>query len=166
MKIGRNDSCHCGSGKKFKKCCLGKIDSFVFQVKLIGFESFYCQIRLSGSATLFDLHNFIQNAFEWGNDHMFAFFMDNKFWNPKSEYSANPLGEGRAANTNIQNLSLLKGMSFAYVFDFGDDHRFQVDVLTIETETDEMEEGIIKIVGTPPVQYEDWNNEEFNEPSL
>ena len=22
MKIGRNDSCPCGSGKKFKKCCL------------------------------------------------------------------------------------------------------------------------------------------------
>jgi len=23
-RIGRNDSCPCGSGKKFKKCCLGK----------------------------------------------------------------------------------------------------------------------------------------------
>ncbi len=23
-KIGRNDPCHCGSGKKYKKCCLGK----------------------------------------------------------------------------------------------------------------------------------------------
>jgi hypothetical protein len=25
--IGRNDPCPCGSGKKFKKCCLGKIDA-------------------------------------------------------------------------------------------------------------------------------------------
>lgn len=24
MKIGRNDPCHCGSGKKYKKCCLSK----------------------------------------------------------------------------------------------------------------------------------------------
>ncbi len=23
-KIGRNDPCHCGSGKKYKKCCLEK----------------------------------------------------------------------------------------------------------------------------------------------
>jgi len=23
-KIGRNERCPCGSGKKFKKCCLGK----------------------------------------------------------------------------------------------------------------------------------------------
>jgi uncharacterized protein YecA (UPF0149 family) len=25
-KIGRNDSCPCGSGKKFKKCCLWRSD--------------------------------------------------------------------------------------------------------------------------------------------
>ena len=24
MKIGRNDPCPCGSGRKYKKCCLGK----------------------------------------------------------------------------------------------------------------------------------------------
>lgn len=23
-KVGRNDPCPCGSGKKYKKCCLGK----------------------------------------------------------------------------------------------------------------------------------------------
>lgn len=24
LKVGRNDYCPCGSGKKFKRCCLGK----------------------------------------------------------------------------------------------------------------------------------------------
>jgi hypothetical protein len=24
MKLNRNDVCHCGSGKKYKKCCLPK----------------------------------------------------------------------------------------------------------------------------------------------
>ena len=24
QKVGRNDPCHCGSGKKYKKCCLLK----------------------------------------------------------------------------------------------------------------------------------------------
>ena len=24
MKLGRNDPCHCGSGKKYKKCCMEK----------------------------------------------------------------------------------------------------------------------------------------------
>ncbi|WP_416337317.1 SEC-C metal-binding domain-containing protein [Galbibacter sp. EGI 63066] len=22
--LGRNDPCHCGSGKKYKRCCMGK----------------------------------------------------------------------------------------------------------------------------------------------
>ncbi|MGB1398058.1 MAG: SEC-C metal-binding domain-containing protein, partial [Planctomycetota bacterium] len=26
-KIGRNDPCPCGSGKKYKKCCLNLLDS-------------------------------------------------------------------------------------------------------------------------------------------
>ena len=28
--VGRNDPCPCGSGKKFKKCCLGKNESVAF----------------------------------------------------------------------------------------------------------------------------------------
>ena len=27
-KVGRNDPCPCGSGKKFKQCCAGKVDTF------------------------------------------------------------------------------------------------------------------------------------------
>lgn len=27
LKIGRNDTCPCGSGKKYKKCCMGKNES-------------------------------------------------------------------------------------------------------------------------------------------
>ena len=30
MKIGRNDPCPCGSGKKYKKCCIGKNDDKEF----------------------------------------------------------------------------------------------------------------------------------------
>ncbi len=26
-KVGRNDPCPCGSGKKYKKCCMGKADA-------------------------------------------------------------------------------------------------------------------------------------------
>lgn len=26
MKIGRNDLCPCGTGKKYKHCCVGKVD--------------------------------------------------------------------------------------------------------------------------------------------
>jgi hypothetical protein len=31
MKVGRNDPCPCGSGKKYKKCCLGKDENLKFE---------------------------------------------------------------------------------------------------------------------------------------
>jgi hypothetical protein len=50
MKTGRNELCPCGSGKKFKKCCINKVNTKVeviptienFQEKPImpGFEDF------------------------------------------------------------------------------------------------------------------------------
>ena len=33
-KIGRNDPCHCGSGKKFKQCCLGKKNEVAEKARL------------------------------------------------------------------------------------------------------------------------------------
>lgn|SRR5699024_1801965 len=32
MKLGRNDPCHCGSGKKYKKCCMNK-DEFIKSIE-------------------------------------------------------------------------------------------------------------------------------------
>jgi preprotein translocase subunit SecA len=32
VKIGRNDSCPCGSGRKFKKCCIGRLGKGQFNV--------------------------------------------------------------------------------------------------------------------------------------
>lgn len=34
MKVGRNEPCPCGSGRKYKKCCLGKKRSAVLDMKL------------------------------------------------------------------------------------------------------------------------------------
>lgn len=35
QKVGRNDPCPCGSGKKYKKCCEEKNKSKKFDAKLI-----------------------------------------------------------------------------------------------------------------------------------
>ncbi len=37
MKVGRNDLCPCGSGKKYKKCCLGKQEISAANVNQTGF---------------------------------------------------------------------------------------------------------------------------------
>jgi hypothetical protein len=33
IKLGRNDACPCGSGLKYKKCCLGKIEPSLVDIK-------------------------------------------------------------------------------------------------------------------------------------
>ena len=37
-KIGRNDKCICGSGKKYKKCCLANIANIANIVKPVTFK--------------------------------------------------------------------------------------------------------------------------------
>ena len=44
MKIGRNDPCPCGSGKKYKKCCLGKADD-VYYSNPLNFQETYKKVR-------------------------------------------------------------------------------------------------------------------------
>ncbi len=46
-KVGRNDPCPCGSGKKFKKCCELKKHLSVFEKKEIK------QLSSSGAGSLF-----------------------------------------------------------------------------------------------------------------
>jgi hypothetical protein len=46
-RVGRNDPCPCGSGKKFKKCCLGKQDT---AVPFTGHDRESAQVRLADFA--------------------------------------------------------------------------------------------------------------------
>ena len=55
MKIGRNDTCPCGSGKKYKKCCLTKEEIF-----LIGEDVFYDQIEPLYKKVEFDINHFFE----------------------------------------------------------------------------------------------------------
>lgn len=43
MKLGRNDPCHCGSGKKYKKCCLEKDEAaaLVQQEQMLEYDDDY-----------------------------------------------------------------------------------------------------------------------------
>jgi methionyl aminopeptidase len=50
MKVGRNDPCPCGSGLKFKKCCLGKTDILKSNVKKLYAEKY--KIRLKNEADI------------------------------------------------------------------------------------------------------------------
>lgn len=56
MKIGRNDPCPCGSGKKYKKCCLNKEKSIFF----IGDYIFYSEIEPLYKNLEFEINTFLE----------------------------------------------------------------------------------------------------------
>jgi len=51
MKIGRNDPCYCGSGKKFKKCCLKQQDA-ARELANIEWEEWFAKDRAIGEANV------------------------------------------------------------------------------------------------------------------
>ena len=114
----------------------------------------YRHIQIDKTATLYTLHQTIIQAFEFVDDHAHAFFMDNKCWNPTCAYYSHKMdGDERLTKRyRLQQLGLIKGSSFKYVFDFGEEWRFQCKVLReLDAKTDIP--GIIREVGESPTQY-------------
>jgi hypothetical protein len=58
MQIGRNEACPCGSGRKYKQCCLNKSSAMSLQYKLLlaagGVILIVCIILLIGSIRNFE----------------------------------------------------------------------------------------------------------------
>lgn len=60
--------------------------SYIFHVSLRGRGRTWRKIELRADQTLHDLHMAIQDAFEWDNDHLYAFYMSGKAWDTATEY--------------------------------------------------------------------------------
>ena len=120
----------------------------------------YRHIQLSKSATLHRLHKAIISAFDFEDDHAHAFFMDNHYWSGDAAFfSMKMYGDERLTKRyKLENLNLSKGDQFKYVFDFGDEWRFQCKVLRILEETADIPR-VIRSVGVAPEQYPEWEEE-------
>jgi len=77
----------------------------------------YRHIKLSEDATLFKLHKAILDSFYFDDDHMHAFFMNNRAWDDEEEYIC-PGGDKARGFTDKVKLSkfhLAKGDKFLVV---------------------------------------------------
>ena len=100
----------------------GRHTLYVFKATLDDDPSVWRRIEIRGDQSLDDLHAMLQRAFRWDDDHLYAFFLSGKRWDPRSEYDDPRAEEGRdAARYLLEYLSLKRGQKIAYVFDFGDE---------------------------------------------
>lgn len=139
------------------------MSSFIISVSLC--KGCYRHIQISASAKLYRLHKTILKAFEFDDDHMHAFFMDNKLWSPAMSFMSSGAGGKRTTKgCSLGQFFFDKGYAFKYLFDFGDEWVFQCKILR-EVEEDVATPLIIKAVGDPPPQYPDYDDyyEEYDE---
>jgi len=133
--------------------------TYVFKVALS--KSNYHTIAISASNTLQDLHLAIQNAFEFDNDHLYAFYMDADEYSPYCyNHPESQLGAPYADQVKIGELDLYPGRQMLYEFDFGANWHFYLTLLALNGQMPQPETPrIIESKGTNPPQY-DWDQDE------
>ena len=65
MKLGRNDPCHCGSGKKFKRCCMSRVSKQHAQV----FDDVETMLAMNPNLSIDELNAALQHKVHDRNNH-------------------------------------------------------------------------------------------------
>ena len=130
-----------------------KAGSYLFKVSLG--SSCWRTLKLSSSHTLLDLHNVIQEAFEFNDDHLYAFYMDGVKFGKHYYNSPMDVSGPYVQEVKIGSLDLDEGQSFLYLFDFGDEWEFFLHVLAVNEEGEGDDPQVEEELGDAPDQY-DW----------
>lgn len=107
----------------------GPVKTWTFRVNLRPWPDVWRDLELAEDQTLEDLHLTIQQAYGWGDDHLYSFFMSGRGWDRASEIGS-PWSETdqHTHQVRLSELGLKPGDRFLYLFDYGDGHEFEVTV--------------------------------------
>lgn len=130
----------------------------IYHLKIALDKNCYRVIEIGGNDSFDDLHDAIQEAFDFDDDHLYVFFMDNRRWSSEEEscfWSPHYQDIGIFADEKlIGQVGLIEGRKFMYLFDFGDEWIFEITVERILTDKKEPEEvSLILSKGEAPKQY-------------
>lgn len=101
--------------------------TYHFKVKMSSAGAEY--LHLSSTQTLLDLHHSIQRAFGLFEDHLYAFYMDGKKFGKNAYHSPLDFQGPYVDEVKIGELCLHKGQSFLYLYDFGDEWEYYIQVV-------------------------------------
>jgi Plasmid pRiA4b ORF-3-like protein len=98
----------------------------VFEAELLNVSGVSAKVAVAGHEHLTALHDVIQQAFNWENDHLYSFWLDGEFWGDAAAelvIPGAPDTESRTADVAVDELRLKAGARIAYLFDYGDEWR-------------------------------------------
>jgi hypothetical protein len=99
---------------------------YVFDAELLNVDGVSATVAVAGHEHLTALHDGIQQAFNWENDHLYSFWIDGQFWGDAAAERVIPGApdtDSATADVCVEELRLTIGARLAYVFDYGDDWR-------------------------------------------
>ena len=127
----------------------------------------YRHIQISEDATLLKLSSAILNAFEFFDDHLHSFFMNNRAWDQAAEYAC-PGGDldedgvrGSSDKAKLSQFRLGKGDKFLYIFDYGDEWRFQIKVLRVIEDATKIPFVLKRVGEVSQYGYDEDDDEDF-----
>jgi len=133
---------------------------FVFRARLVDARRVRRRVAVRGDQTLADLHLALQDAFEWDDDHLYAFWLDGVYWSRRGVEFTHPghareLGDPhtRSARVRLGDLGLEPGQKIAYVFDFGDEWRVELTVARVDADDGGAYPRLLESSGEAPPQY-------------
>jgi hypothetical protein len=113
-------------------------------------------IDFDGVSTLDDVHRAIQRELDLDDDHLYAFYLSGRYFDPSSEHGPSNSSRYDSGRSVLFRLGLAPGRQFAYLFDFGDEHRHEIKVVSVtDVEAPLGRPVVVESVGEPPPQYGD-----------
>lgn len=126
--------------------------TYVFKVALR--NNLWRRIEISAKQTLLDLHYAIQRAYRFDNDHLYSFFMDGKAWSRERFTSPYDDRGPHVDEVQIGGVGLSEGQRILYLFDYGDEWRFQVTLEEIrKVGPKPRRPKVVEEKGKAPAQY-------------
>lgn len=122
-------------------------------------QEWACELEIAENMSLYELHDAIQDAVDFENDHLYSFFIARNVFGSKRVMLDDD--EGEPQNITLCALfPLPKGHKLFYWFDFGDDWMFQVSRSRKKPKTPQPGReypAVVGETGSKPVQYPDFD---------
>ena len=120
----------------------------------------YRVIEISGEHSLDELCGSILSAYDFVDEHLYEFCMDNRMYSEDS-YQSDPEDGEPSTRIKLNKLGLGEKQKFSLHYDFGDDWMFTIAVQKIEETTENSKPKVIKQKGMIE-QYPDYDDDEWD----
>lgn len=115
------------------------------------------QIRLNGQATFEDLADGILISVGFDFDHLYEFSLPTRFGKEFSIHHSYMDDYPHVSEIKIGDVPLRVGSKFTFLFDFGDNWLFDIQLEVFDETPSKKTMEIISTKGKPPEQYPSWD---------